>query len=51
MADMQGPVGVVKFAERSGVVLIVAPGSRYFWLDLRTKEIFRWLQLFLGLPL
>nr|TKW25091.1 LOW QUALITY PROTEIN: hypothetical protein SEVIR_3G093900v2 [Setaria viridis] len=39
------------FAERSGVVLIVAPGSRYFWLDLRTKEIFRWLQLFLGLPL
>ncbi|CAN6349253.1 unnamed protein product [Urochloa humidicola] len=30
------------FAERSGVVLImVAPGSRCFWLDLRSREIFR----------
>ncbi|CAL4896443.1 unnamed protein product [Urochloa decumbens] len=30
------------FAERSGVVLMVAPGSQYFWLDLRSRQIFRW---------
>ncbi|RLM98232.1 hypothetical protein C2845_PM06G13210 [Panicum miliaceum] len=37
----KGKVRLEWFAERSGVVLISAAGSRYFWLDLRSREIFR----------
>ncbi|KAG2615415.1 hypothetical protein PVAP13_3NG059300 [Panicum virgatum] len=36
----EGKVRLEWFAERSGVVLITA-GGRYFWLDLRSREIFR----------